>query len=123
MGNHVSSYFKKYIRDIIYLVVLHRNISDCSLTEVISLFYSSSLPVPANVLQVMGPDDISEMSLTNNSQALNLLKLHSDGSNWSTYQECGSQFHHVKGVEEAPHGYCAKTSYTQGTGWRILQWK
>jgi predicted GIY-YIG superfamily endonuclease len=35
----------------------------------------------------MGPADISDMSSTTNTQVLNLPKLRSDGSNWSTYQE------------------------------------
>ena len=35
----------------------------------------------------MGPADISDMSSTTNNQVLNLPKLRSNGSNWSTYQE------------------------------------
>ena len=47
----------------------------------------------------MGPDNISEMYLTNNLQALNLPKLHSDGSNWSTYQEHILNFATSKGLK------------------------
>ena len=35
----------------------------------------------------MGPADISDMSSTSSNQTLNLPKLRSDSSNWSTYQE------------------------------------
>ena len=76
-------------------------------TEVTSLFYSSSLPVPA-FLQVIGPDDISEMSLTNNLQALNLPKLCSDGSNWSTYQEHVLNFAMSKGLKRHLMGTARK---------------
>ena len=35
----------------------------------------------------MGPADISDMSSTNNNQALSLPKLRGDSSNWATYSE------------------------------------
>jgi hypothetical protein len=38
-GNHVSSYFKLYIRDIIYLVVLSRHLSAYPFTEVYVPFF------------------------------------------------------------------------------------
>ena len=56
----------------------------------------------------MGPDNISEMSLTNNSQALNLPKLRSDGSNWSTYQERLLNFAMSKGLKRHLMGTAQK---------------
>ena len=35
----------------------------------------------------MSPADLSDLSSTNNNQALSLPKLRSDGSNWATYSE------------------------------------
>ena len=35
----------------------------------------------------MGPADISDMSSTNNNQALSLPELWGDSSNWATYSE------------------------------------
>jgi len=47
----------------------------------------------------MGPDNISDMSSTN-TQVLNLPKLHSDGSNWSTYQEHILNYITSKGLKQ-----------------------
>jgi len=51
-GNHVSSYFKLYIRDIIYLIVLPRHLSAYPFTEVYVpfLFHLSYLLVVVLVI-------------------------------------------------------------------------
>jgi gag-polypeptide of LTR copia-type len=45
------------------------------------------VPVTLPLQQVMGPADISDMSLTSNNQVQSLPKLRGDSSNWATYSE------------------------------------
>ena len=53
----------------------------------------------------MGPDNLSDMSLMKNNQALSLPKLWDDGSNWATYSKCILNYLISK-------GYC---QHVQGT--------
>jgi hypothetical protein len=56
----------------------------------------------------MGPGDLTDMSSTNNNQALSLPKLRGDGSNWATYSERILNYMTSKGYRRHVQGTARK---------------
>jgi hypothetical protein len=56
----------------------------------------------------MGPADLSDLSSTNNNQALSLPKLRGDGSNWATYSERVINYLTSKGYRRHVQGTARK---------------